>query len=47
MKVVELPEEDAKRFRQMAYETAWKKFVPASPEYGKKIREMARPFENR
>jgi TRAP-type transport system periplasmic protein len=44
MKVIELPEAEAKRFRQIAYEGAWRKWVPTSPKYGEQIRKMAEPF---
>lgn len=47
MQIIELPPEDAKRLRKIAYESAWKKFVPVSPKYGKQVREMARRFEQK
>ena len=47
MKVIELKGDEAKRFRKMAYEASWKKYLPNSPEYGKKIRELARGLEDR
>ncbi len=36
-----------KRLREIAYQASWKKFVPVSPQYGKQIRDMARPFEGK
>ncbi len=47
MQIIELPAEDSKRLRKIAYESAWKKFVPVSPQYGKQVREMARRFEQK
>jgi TRAP-type C4-dicarboxylate transport system substrate-binding protein len=47
LKIVELKGDEAKRFRTMAYESSWKKYLPNSPEYGKQIREMARKLEDR
>ena len=47
MKVIELKGDEAKRFRRMAYESSWKKYLPNSPEYGKQIRELARGLEDR
>ncbi|MCY4488988.1 MAG: TRAP transporter substrate-binding protein DctP [Deltaproteobacteria bacterium] len=47
MKVTELKGDEAKRFRTMAYESSWKKYLPNSPEYGKQIRELARGLEDR
>lgn len=47
MQIIELSPEDAKRLRKIAYESAWKKFVPVSPQYGKQVREMARRFEQK
>ena len=47
MQIIELPPEDAKRLRKIAYESAWKKFVPVSPKYGKQVRELARRFEQK
>ena len=47
MQIIELPPDDAKRLRKIAYESAWKKFVPVSPKYGKQVREMARRFEQK
>ena len=47
MQIIELPPEDSKRLRKIAYESAWKKFVPVSPKYGKQVREMARRFEQK
>ena len=47
MQIIELPPEDSKRLRKIAYESAWEKFVPVSPQYGKQVREMARRFEQK
>ena len=47
MQIIELSPEDSKRLRKIAYESAWKKFVPVSPQYGKQVREMARRFEQK
>ena len=47
LKIVELKGDEAKRFRTMAYEASWKKYLPNSPEYGKQIRELARGLEDR
>ena len=47
LKIHELKGDEAKRFRTMAYESSWKKYLPNSPEYGKQIREMARKLEDR
>ncbi len=47
LKIIELAGDEAKSFRKMAYESAWKKYLPNSPEYGKKIRELARGLEDR
>ena len=47
MKVIEFKGDEAKRFLKMAYESAWNKYVPASPEHGKKIRKLARDLESR
>lgn len=47
MKVIELKGDEARRFRRMAYESSWKKYLPNSPEYGKKIRELAQGLEDR
>ena len=47
MKVIEFKGDEAKSFRKMAYESSWKKYLPNSPEYGKKIRELARGLEDR
>lgn len=43
-KVIDLPEAEAKRYRQIAYEGAWKKWVPTSPKYGEQIKKMGEPF---
>jgi hypothetical protein len=43
-KVIELPDAEAKRYRQIAYEGAWKKWTPTSPKYGEQIRKLAEPF---
>lgn len=45
MKMIPLPESDAKRFRKMAYDSTWEKFLPTAPQYGERIRKMAVPFE--
>ncbi len=47
MQIIELSPEDSKRLRKIAYESAWKKFVPVSPQYGKQVRELARRFEQK
>jgi hypothetical protein len=44
MKVIELPEAEARRYRQIAYEGAWRKWTPTSPKYGEQIRKLAEPF---
>lgn len=44
MKVIDLPEAEARRYRQIAYEGAWKKWTPTSPQYGEQIRKLAEPF---
>ena len=46
LRIHELKGDEAKRFRTMAYESSWKKYLPNSPEYGKQIREMARKLED-
>ena len=47
MQIIELPPEDSRLLRKIAYESAWEKFVPVSPQYGKQVREMARRFEQK
>ena len=47
MQIIELSPEDSTRLRKIAYESAWKKFVPVSPQYGQQVREMARRFEQK
>ena len=47
IQIIELPEDEGKRLREIAYEASLKKFVPVSPQYGKQIRELARPFEGK
>jgi len=40
MQVISLPQKDAELFRNLAYETTWKKILEESPEYGGKLRQL-------
>jgi len=44
MKIIELPEPEARRYRQLAYEGAWRKWVPTAPQYGEQIKKAGEPF---
>jgi len=43
-KIIDLPEADARRYREIAYTENWKEFVPTSPKYGEQIKKLAEPF---
>jgi TRAP-type C4-dicarboxylate transport system substrate-binding protein len=44
MQVSRLPEEQARRYRQLAYEGVWEKFLPTMPEHGVRLQQLAAPF---